>query len=518
MSKSNNLARLHALVDVWGDATSLDDAFDQIPGMPKTNRARLRLRNQARELIPGAELLPHNPQFSTENERLCPTTLDLAAAHEKAGIVAISYTNNTTLIANMLTALELFCEAKNLQLLIKPVRYHNPNAMREAEPYYWPKRILPYAINDDFHMNSSLVFSGLSLQATTANPLAGKQIAHGRKSVVYGGSSLELLSVATPKGDLPKLLFATGSLNKPKYSNSGAGGKALSRHNNAAIAYIKVGNYNRDYILEWDGTGFSFFKEYWTADGLADVPARWKALHFGDAHAEGMTRAMRTQRMRLVEELDPEYLVWNDFHNHGAGSHHNDLREGLRRQRLGLNCVRTEIMKAVGILNEMGVGRKNLIIRSNHHDHLTQWIDRFKPKQDLANADFYAWLMYKFSQDPSKSFLELAMEDFITVPYEFVNGDKAYKLSGVDVAQHGDKGPDGARSGAGFHTVCEPIQSGHTHKRYIKFRHWTSGVIPLELGYNQGYGTWSSTDTAISVEGTRTHITFIKGKYWKTKA
>ena len=505
---------MERLAAAWPDATSQDDAFDRADIKIKDPRARQRLRRETEKHL-GIELGAHNPQHSTENETLCPSTLDVKAAKKKAGIIACSYTNNTNLIGKFLDTLEVFAEAKNFQILVKPVRYRNPNAIQRNEDYHWDKRIIPYAMNQDFHLGSSLVFSSVSLQATVANPLAGKQIAYKHKSVIYGGSSLEVDSVATPKSELAKLLFSTGSLNAAKYSNSDAGIKATAKHANSAILFIKVGNYNRDYILEWDGTGFSFFDEYWTPDGLHAEPASYEAIHLGDVHAEGLTPVIIKQRMRLIEKLNPKQIIWNDLHNQGSQSHHNTMIENLKRFQNGTSCVRSEVQKSIDVLNKMGKGRKNVIVRSNHHDHLDQWLNRYQPKNDITNAEYFFWLMDKVAKNPGKCPFELAIEEGLKVDYEFVDGDDAYNVAGIDVGQHGDKGADGARSAVGFHKLSRKIQSGHTHKRWIKGLHWTSGVLPLELGYNKGYGTWSSTDTMITSEGTRTHITFINGKFWK---
>jgi len=187
--------------------------------------------------------------------------------------------------------------------------------------------------------------------------------------------------------------------------------------------------------------------------------------------------------------------------------------ENIRRYQSNTACVRSEVKKSVDVLNKIGKGRLNVIVRSNHHDHLEQWLNRCKPNQEIHNAEYYFELMNKVNNS-DKCALELAMEDDLEVDYIFVDGDGEYDVAGIDCGQHGDKGPDGARSAASFHKLAVPIQSGHTHKRSIKGLHWSSGVMPLELGYNKGYGTWSSTDTPITSNGTRTHITFIKGKYW----
>lgn len=514
MTKISTEQKMDDLINAWDSSTSLDDAFLNAGIVMPDRRARMRFR-RATENTHGIQLAPHNPQHSTMQETLCPSTLDLSKAKKKKGIIATSYTNNTILNTEFLDTLEHIAKAHNLQILTRPIRYANPNAVRKAEDYHWDKRIIPYVINDDYHVTPTLVFSAVSLQATTANPLAGKQIAYGNKSVIYGGSSLEIDSVATPKEELPKLLFSTGSLNIGKYSNSDAGIKAAARHTLSAIIFIKVNNYYRDYILEWDGQGISFFDEYWTPEGKDNKPASYEAIHFGDAHAEGLTPSIIKQRMKLVDKLDPKILIWNDLHNHGAGSHHNTMIENIKRQQLGMNSVRAEVQMSVDVLNKMGKGRENILVRSNHHDHLEQWLNRCKPHQDIQNAEYYFWLMNKVAQNPDKSPLELAMEDGLKVNYKFVDGDKSFDVAGIDCGQHGDKGPDGARSAVGFHKLSRKIQSGHTHKRWIKGLHWTSGVMPLELGYNKGYGTWSSTDTVITTEGTRSHVTFIKGKFWK---
>lgn len=510
----NRLAMLEALAQAWPNSESLEDAFTNA-GLPhKDLRTKHRVRREAEKEL-GITLPPHNPQFSTEKEILCPSTLNLKQAKKKKGIIACSYTNNTTIVNKFLDTLEIFAKAKKFQILIKPIRYANPNAIRTHEDYHWDKRIIPYVINEDFHLNSSIVFSSVSLQATTANPLAGKQIAYRNKSVIYGGSSLEVSPVATPKNELPKLLFATGSLNKAKYSNSDAGIKAAARHSNSAIIFLKVGKYYRDYILEWDGAGFTFFDEYWTPEGLDKEPANIEALHLGDAHAEGLTDSLINQRQKLIKKLNPNFIIWNDLHNHGAGSHHNTMIENMRRFQQGTSCVRSEVQKSIDVLNKLGKDRSNIIVRSNHHDHLEQWLNRFKPTQDIQNAEYYFWLMNKVAMDTSgKSALELAMEKDLKINYTFADGDKECSIAGIDCGQHGDKGPNGARSAIGFHKVSRKIQTGHEHHRRIKHLHWTSGVIPLELGYNKGYGTWSSTDTLITAQGTRSHITFIKGKFW----
>jgi len=285
------------LLAAWPQADSMPHAFE-LAGIKLSTRKQNLLRRQAEEFY-NIELPSLNPQFSTEIETMCPSTLDLTLAKTARGIVTTSYTNNTTLEANFFKTLEAFCKAKEYQLLVKPVRYKNPTSMQNHEPYHWDKRVIPYVINEDFHFSPSLVFSATSLQATVANPLAGKQLAYKTKSVVYGSNFLECDSVATSKGKLPKMLFSTGSCNKPKYSNSNEGIKALSRHTISAILFIKVGNYVRDYILEWDGNGFSFFEEYWTTKGLANNPATYEAIHFGDTHAEGLTDKIINQRIKL---------------------------------------------------------------------------------------------------------------------------------------------------------------------------------------------------------------------------
>lgn len=517
MPKPTTTERLQALADAWPSADNFDDAFTKAGITLKDRRQKQRLRRQAEQEL-GVQLPPHNPKYSTEHETRCPSTLDVAQAKKAKGYIACSYTNNTTLMANFLDTLEAFAAAKNFQILIQPINYQNPNAMKRQEKAVWDKRIFPYALEKDFHISSSIVFSATSLQATAARPLAGKQIAYGRKSVIYGNNSLGMEPVATPKGEVAKHLFSTGSLNVAKYSDSNAGIMATARHTISAILVVPVGNYYRDYIIEWDGVGFSFFEEYWTPKGMDKKPAQYAGIHLGDFHTEGVTPAMMKQRMKLIDRVNPKTIIWNDLHNHGSTSHHNTLIDNMKRHIAGTRDVKEEVQKSIDAVNKMGKGRTNAIIESNHHDHLGQWLNRCKPHQDIQNSAYYFWLMDKVNSSAmrgeSKTPLELAMEEGLEVDYIFVDGDKPYYVGGIDCSQHGHKGPDGARSAIGFQNVSCKMQTGHTHKRTIKHNHWTSGVVPMDLGYNKGLGTWSSTDTLLTEEGTRTHVTFNKGKFW----
>ena len=499
-----------SFIDAWANATSFNEAFEMSDINVTDGGGRRRIRRSIEQEF-GIKLDAHNPEYSTREDNFCPSTLDIRKAKKSKSFIVTSYMNNTTLIQPFLETLELLANDKDSQLLIKPLRYKNPNAMTRDEGYVWNSRIFPYAFNEDFHVNANLVFSGVSLGATSVNPLSGKQIAYGNKSVVYGHSQLSLDSVGTPKNELPKLLFSTGCINHPKYSNSNAGSKAKASHCNSALFFIKVGAKYRFIELEWDGSGVYFFDEYWTPEGKEK--AKYSALHLGDTHAEGVLESDLVAREKVIKKLNPESIIWNDLHNQGSQSHHNTLIDAIKRVKSGTWSVEDEIEKSVKIVNRLGKGRKNLIIRSNHHDHLEQWMNRFDPRKDHHNAEYYFWLMGE-TVKTNKCALEIAMKKYLKVDYEFVDGDRKKLISGIDVSQHGDKGVDGSRSAVSLMKIGYKIQGGHSHKLQIKNGYWSSGTMALELGYNQGFSTWSNADTLISETGTRAHVTYIKGKYW----
>ncbi len=501
--------KLQELIDVWPEADSLKDAGKKA-GLGTDQRSLRRYRRQAEREF-GITLDAHNDKFSTENEIECPSTLDIKAARQHKDFVITSATNNSPTVKPFLEALEQFVAAQDGQLLVVPVRYRNPNAMHRTEGCKWDERIYPYALQNDLNVGRSLMISATRLQATAVNPLVGLGPASGVKSAIYGHPQLAMEMVATPSSELPKMMHTTGSVSRPRYSSSKAGGQAKFNHSISAVYVQIVGSKFFAIQLSWDGSGFYYYDEYWTEKGKETAPDA-AGVVFGDDHIYWERKEVTRARRRLCELVRPKIHVRHDLHDHHSQNHHHTPIQRIKIAQAGDHLVEKELDKAVRYLNAEG-GRDNWIVRSNHHDAIEKWLNRFRPDQDPHNAPFYFDMMSRVVNS-DKSALELYLEERLTVPFKFIDGNDKAVIAGISVCNHGDKGVNGTRGSLrGFAKTSYKTVTGHSHTPGIEKGAWAVGCGTDKMDYKEGLSSWMLCDCIIYANGKRALIPYINGKF-----
>ena len=509
MKYSISLARAKKTAAAWDEATSLSDAIKRSGYSNQDARNNNRVRRATEEML-GIKLTAHNDKNSTHDEIECPSTLDIRAARKCKDFVITSLTNNSPLIKPFLFALKKFIEARNGQLLVIPVRYQNPNAVHSTKGYFWDDTIYPYALTKDLNLGRNLVVSAVRLNATSVNPLSGKQALGGQKSVIYGHPQLAMELVGTPKDETPKVMMTTGSCNKARYSSSDRGGKAYFYHTAYAVYVKRVGSKFHHTQLGWDGSGFHYLDEYWTEDGVSEGHA--DIVH-GDSHVSHEMPKITQSKLRLLDKIKPVTQVWHDLHNQEIGSHHATLRERIEQALIGKVSVEKEVRLSIDYIERLGLGTENLIVGSNHNDHLDQWYAKYRPERDPYNAKFHGWLGYKMLGTGNAA-LETCFEEWgCTVHYKFLSRNTRHSLHGNDISQHGDKGQNGSRGSAkGLAKTQNKTIIGHSHTPCIEKGCWQMGTSTDRMEYAQGYSTWMITDCLVYPNGKRALINHIDGK------
>lgn len=505
--------KAHRLVAVWKDASSLKEAVDLAGLSNKDERNNRRYRRLA-EQITGQELPPHNPKFSTHTDIQCPSTLDLDKAKNNSSFIVTSCCNNSKLEIEFLQALENFVEHNaGCQLLIVPVRYKNLSAMEHNEGYEWPSQIYKYALLEDLHLNDSLVVSGLRLQATAVNPLSGLHANSGVKSAIYGHPQLAMELVPTPKSELPKMMHTTGALNKPSYSSTKAGGKATFHHSISAV-YVKiVGDKFYPIQLCWDGQGFYYLDEYWTKYGVTSDNS-CSAIVLKDLHEKHADDYITQATENLKKKVNPTTLIWHDIYDHYSQSYHHDLMTRIKIARDHDHLVGDEVRSCISFIQRYGEGYKNVIVESNHHDHLDKWVCEYNPKHDPHNAEFYSQVFNQMINSETSalqsSFDHYAGDD---VDYEFISPNEPYWIESIDVSQHGHRGTNGTKgTPRGFARTHHKTVIGDKHTPQIEKGCWTVGVWNTDLEYAKGLSSWLSADCIIYKNGKRALVFYIDDK------
>ncbi len=439
--------------------------------------------------------------------------------------------NNAEVDTEFLTALEGYCEEHNAELIIRKLRY--------GKPLDWCPSVQPYLVDDEIELRG-VVIPDVRISATVANPLTGLDARSGMKHAVYGATKLSMRTVATPLNSLPKIMYSTGCVTHPAYSETKAGNLAEFHHSMSAII-IEQDKKGRTFLrsVTWDGECFIDIDRMYTGVGgyhSQDAPA-WSALVTGDEHAwfvdPQVKEATYTNPDSMVEVGRPEVVVRHDVLDCYSISHHHQNNALLQRNKavFGWGNLRKELDETLEYIEETTVGDfKNLIVSSNHNDHLTQWLAAGERGVTPENALIYHELMVMVLESAQREETGVSMvnplEAYATEfslgrsrssrsSMKFLGGDEPYMVHDIDVSQHGHRGPNGVRgsltnlSKIGVKTVI-----GHRHSPGIMGGCWQVGTSSrYDLEYIQGPSSWLHCHCVIHANGKRQLLPIIEGKW-----
>ena len=381
-------------------------------------------------------------------------------------VVVTSAQNNTRVHSQFLQSLLTYCEANEAELVVIPVHYKNVSLYTAAQEYnkWWAKPLQPYLVDENIYLGGRVeIAADTKIAATAANPLSGLQEVGGDRWQIIGHGQTAMVPVAAPVGEVPKRLYTTGSVTVRNYSRTKDGKKAEFHHTTGAVvieiprardhAFVRQLGYGRGGIYDIAGGELRCY-----SPGGVTTGHRALALTTGDEHVKfhdkGVFKATYG-RGGLCDILRPQYLVRHDVLDGHAGSHHHE-RDPLvqfRKHHSGDNCYRRELDEVVRFLNETTPSDcTNVLVDSNHHDHLQQWLNRADANKDHQNALLIAELQRAqreaILEGRDARPLRLYCDGRLDVPVKWLDRAQPFLIDGVDYSQHGDVGVNGARGSA----------------------------------------------------------------------
>lgn len=436
------------------------------------------------------------------------------AIKSKKRFIITSAVNDTGIVTEAHKVFVKMAKVLDAAYLIIPGVYKNPDLKNQGvvNNYTWPKEILPYVCDADVKLCDNLVVRGKTrIQYTAINPLSGMNHAGDARSEIFGHPQIAMEMVPTPKNVIPKMMLTTGSISVKNYGGSKTAKKAEFHHSIGAVMVEIEGGKFWTTQLRFDGEGVALYDTYYTCKGTKkNKPVA--AVVYGDVHVHSLTAQMWGNMNRTQKILKPCKQVFHDVHDHHIGSHHS---EGNKLFTMGQNkqkdfSIRAELDAAVDFLDSM---QNCVVVDSNHDRHLDQWFNRFKPASDPINIDLYYELgeMVRLADRPMGLF-EAYVRKYAKNTHEFTNPNVVFDILNIDVSQHGDKGPNGARGSAksfaktGWKTVI-----GHGHTPAIEKGAYVAGVHG-QGEYAKGYSSWAEVDVIIYHNGKRGMLFTIGGK------
>jgi hypothetical protein len=374
----------------------------------------------------------------------------------------------------------------------------------------------------------------LRVPVSSQNPLTSKhELATNGKSIIIPHAKWCFTPMPTIEVN-PSWLHTTTSISLAKdcYPKNTNGQRCKRNHTVGALLVEVRDGYDqfRQLCIDDDG-GFYDIDGYWTAD-THTPKSRVRAIVLGDVHAAEIdpvnANATIYAEDSLINDQDPENLITHDLHDNSSDSHHSKNRElTLMALHMANGDDLEEELRITGefTLSLKRPGMKVYEVKSNHDEHLFQFLDR-KPPENMKNREIYhrmwTWMCEEFRKtgkypNPleqwylhSPKFMEVL--EFMT----FLPRDVPFRICGVELSNHGDKGFNGGKGSLKtFAKVPYPTIHGHAHTPGVDGEDTiqVGTLSKMKLSYVSGYSSWMCAHCIIYPNGKRQLICVINGQW-----
>jgi hypothetical protein len=477
-----------------------------------------------------------------ESQGIDPKTaksLHVQVKRSKRAIYVITAAQNATPVNKpFFAALQLYCRKRNATLLVIPYRYKNPTSrwsQAAEDDDWWAPELAKHLIDIRTDLNLNLVLlADIKTQPTASTPLTGFETISGDKSAVIGHPKLELTTVPAPQSKMAKILTTTGAVTEKNYIPSKAGKKGEFHHTfGAALVEVDGKRFHLRQINACNDGSFIDLDTEYRPDGKTEkVDAA--GLVMGDTHVDfadpGVTHAT-FGKGGMVEALRPKELVWHDVLDFHSASHH-DRHDPFRRyakHKSGRDSVEAEIDRCFAFMDRHSPRNiRNIVVASNHHEHLARWVRETDPRSDLRNCIFLSKTFIAMAEgaedrdtgagtiDPFAWWAKQKLKCIDRTT--FLDRNESHLINGIEVGFHGDQGANGARGNIkGYAKIGVKTITGHTHTPGIRDgAYQVGGGTRLGLSYLRGPSSWLHCHAVIYRNSKRSLLFVVDGN-WRSE-
>jgi hypothetical protein len=347
------------------------------------------------------------------------------------------------------SALDTFCKEKNAKLIIMAMRgcissdeeYEEENYNKLA-PYLYTH----YIINNNLHIIDDMSNPQQFIPLTSMDRLR-----HSNQILAH--PKFEFKSLSVEKNKYPHILHTTGSIgNGNTYRPVRAGYISAEDHclggiiihvidserfHIRQVLFDKVSNSITDLGIKYSSNG-KISKNY---------P---KAIYLGDYHTDCTDPQAREATIRMINKLNIPVALSGDVFSGRSISHYekNNMKAILDRPE-NVSTLEKELDLMGEELNYLLSNCKNLnfkVIKGNHDI----WLDNYLKFSTYANDPNNIKLAVKLAsvlfdgQNPAEYYIKNKFPK-IADRLEFFKESTSYKISGIELGQHGHQNQEGLR-------------------------------------------------------------------------
>lgn len=445
--------------------------------------------------------------------------------------IITSAQNATPVHADFFASLVNYCDFNEAELVVIPLRYKNPTSKwsdSQENTEVWDPVLQPYLYNQRKKLNENLTLvADIKTVPTATKPLSGFESITAASSGIFGHTKLQMTCIPTPSGRYPKIMTTTGAVTIKNYTDSKAGKKGEFHHALAAVVVEIIGKkfFLRHVNATRDGSFIDLKHEYSSSGVTPAAPAL--ALVFGDTHRVFIDKKVEQAtygKSGMVDELDPQHLVFHDLHDGYARNPHHRLDpfSEIAKRGADMHIVEKEVREDVKWLKKVCGERKGIVVPSNHDNFFARWIMDTDWRRDPDNAAFYLETAKIMVDSVKMTESGASRIDPFTYWVDRLKGsssitclkrDESFSLGGVELSLHGDQGPNGARGSVqNLRRIGVKTMVGHSHSPAIEEGCYQVGTsTPLQLEYNSGPSSWLNAHGVIYANGKRAILPIIDG-------
>ena len=438
-------------------------------------------------------------------------------------------------------------------------KYLNPKSQKpgtikpdDADNLWFDENINPYICDEpDTHgtcrwqLAPDLFWcSEMNILPTAVNPLSDLKTYTGTDSSIFPHTKVAMQPVPTllcSQTPYVKHLYTTGTVTGRNYIKKKAGLKAEFHHTFACLL-VEVNDegswWCRQVIADHKGDFYDLpGGEIVKVSGEEVTKGHTlEAINWGDVHVNDMPQD-RLERYwgehnSVIDILKPRYQFFHDTLSFRSRTHH-EMRSFslmLAKHVSGQELVEEELKKTISFLaRSERQGTLSVVVKSNHDEHGSVWLDTADYKADLPNVEVFLEAQLdrvraiKRGDLKDWTFLEWAARKYgAPETIRFLKSRESFIICGkyghpIECSLHGDKGPNGARgSTANLSTLGCKTNKGHDHSATIKEGVYSAGTCAEDQGYNEDNGatTWSVSHIGTYKNGKRAILTERDGRLW----
>jgi hypothetical protein len=414
---------------------------------------------------------------------------------------------------------QYYCKVNNAQLGILVMR----GVSKKDEMY--PQELQEHADHfvSQYVLNNNLKAMDLMLYPQQQQPLLGlDRIGQKDRSLIIAHPKQHMRSTPVSNRGLPHLLFSTGAITNPdNYAHTRAGMLAEQDHVCGGLI-VEVEDDEVFHVRQFQADskgGFCDLDSYYCGDKKSKATV--EAFILGDYHVGSEDPTAVSAWQQVTKLVNPKRIFFHDFCDGLAVNHHldNNIVARLKRPEKFQN-IESELEEVKSALISWRVRFKTpefYMVASNHDDFVNRYVSALKHFHNDKNflvSNKMIEVMVKEDANPIEWFLK--QQGFVDPKTKWLRRDEDFKICGVQLASHGDKGPNGSKGSAQSLRNIGPAVCGHFHSPFILSPLWIVGTTTrLNLDYTIGSASsWMHSSCLLYSNGQRTMINSISGA-WK---